>query len=147
MSRYLPGVYKPGNRTAITADRRGNGSLGVACVEHVGHQLPVNALRPAHGHATLTRCSAASSTAFTDHGAFELREAAQKVDEHPTDWGACVQGFSQGLDGRAGTLDTRQDLQEVGQATGKPVELPDHNVVSLAKVVEESDQFRPVLYR
>lgn len=119
----------------------------MAAVEHVGDPLAVDALGPAHADATLYRSHPASGAPLTDHGAFELRKAAEQVDEHPTDWGAGVQGFGEGLDGRAGTLDTRQELQKVGKAAGEPVELPDHNVVSLAKVVEKSDQFRPVLYR
>jgi hypothetical protein len=147
MSWYLPGVYKSGNRTPIAAERRSNGALGLALVEHVGDPLAVDALGATHENATLYRSHPTSRAPLTDHAAFELGEAAKKVDEHPPDWGAGVERFGQGLDGSAGTLDPGQELEQVRETAGEPVELPDDDVVTAPEVVEHPHQFGPVLGR
>ena len=88
----------------------------------------------------------AAADAVDDGLALELGEHAQELDEHPADGGGGVERLGRGSEGDAGVVEAGEQVQQVGQAAGEPVDPVDqqHVIPSGLRCPQGPLQVRPL---
>jgi hypothetical protein len=74
--------------------------------------------------------------ALAEHGALELGEGTDDLHHHPPGGGGGINGLGEALEVGPCPLELFEDQQQVFEGAGQPVELPHHQHVTLAQVVE-----------
>ncbi len=82
--------------------------------------------------------------AFAKHGSLELREYPDHLHHHPACRSGCVDRLSQATESRSGFLELLHDCEHVPKRARKSIQLPNHDHVILAKLIEEPLQLGTV---
>src|SRR3546814_5873307 len=90
--------------------------------------------RAAHLHALLLRCGDLVANALAGDLAFELREAEEDIERQPTHRGGGVERLGDTDEACAPGIQHLDDLGEVGQAPGQPVDLVDDDHIDPSRL-------------
>ena len=104
----------------------------------VDHQLPVADViserqRAAHPHASAFGCSDLVADALAGDLPLELREGQQHVQRQPTDRSRCVEVLRNGDERDAMGVEDLDQLGEVRQRAGQPIDLVDDHQIDPAR--------------
>ena len=75
-------------------------------------------------------------SAFPQHGALELREGPHHLHHHPACRAGRVDRFGQTPESRANFRELLHDREQVAQRARQPIQLPDNDHVTGAKLIE-----------
>ena len=83
-------------------------------------------------------------SAFPQHGALELREGPHHLHHHPAGRSGRVDGLGQATESRSGFPELLHDREHVAQRAREPIQLPDNDNVTGAKLIEEPEELGPL---
>ena len=83
-------------------------------------------------------------SAFPQHGALELREGPHHLHHHPACRSGRVDGLGQATESRSGFPELLHDREHVAQRAREPIQLPDNDDVTAAKLMEEPEELGPL---
>ena len=81
---------------------------------------------------------------FAEHGPFEFGERPDHLHHHPSCRRCGVDRLGQAAEASFGFTQPFHDREDIAQRAGQPVELPHHEHVSFAELIEEPVEFGPV---
>ena len=94
--------------------------------------------------ALLTGGIESGLSAFPEHGALELREGPHHLHHHPTCRSRRVDRLGQATESRSGFSKLLHDRKHVAQGAREPIQLPDNDHITGAKLIEEPEELGPV---
>src|SRR6185312_9043272 len=102
--------------------------------------------QPAHPHPLPFGGGDLVADPFASDFALELREGEQDVEGKPPHAARCVEGLSDGNERDALGVEGLNDLGEIGERSGEPVDLVDDNHIdpSFANAIEQTLQRRTI---
>jgi hypothetical protein len=107
--------------------------------------LIAHLLRSSEANATLPGIDTSGTSALADEVTLEFGDSGEDSHNHLAGMrGGVGPRFGDGLEAGTGLANGFDDLKQVAGGTGQPVELPDGDDVSVAKLIEHSVQFGPV---
>ena len=83
-------------------------------------------------------------SAFPQHGALELREGPYHLHHHPACRSRRVDRLGQTPESRANFPEPLHDREHVAQRAREPIQLPDNDHITAAKLIEEPEELGPV---
>ena len=83
-------------------------------------------------------------SAFPQHGALELREGPHHLHHHPAGRSGRVDRLGQAAESRSGFRELLHDREHVAQRAREPIQLPDNDDVTAAKLIEEPEELGPL---
>ena len=83
-------------------------------------------------------------SAFPKHGAFELRESPHHLHHHPACRSGRVDRLGQATESRSGFPELLHDREHIAQRARQPIQLPDNDHITSAKLMEEPEELGPV---
>ena len=83
-------------------------------------------------------------SAFPKHGALELREGPHHLHHHPVGRSGRVDGLGQATESRADFPELLHDREHVAQRARQPIQLPDNDHITGAKLIEEPEELGPL---
>ncbi len=126
------------------------GDLGAGLLpgaDHFHGLLPlvrVELGRPPPNSALSPSCLEPSSGTLADHRSLELGKAPDHLHHHPAPGGGGVHGLGQAAKPGTCCIDLLQDVQEILEGAGEPVELPNHDDIARPKLIEEATELGAV---
>ena len=82
--------------------------------------------------------------AFPQHGALELREGSHHLHHHPAGRSGRVDRLGQATESRANFPELLHDREHFAQRARQPIQLPDNDHITGAKLIEEPEELGPV---
>ena len=83
-------------------------------------------------------------SAFPQHGALELREGPHHLHHHPAGRSGRVDRLGQVTESRSGFPELLHDREHVAQRAREPIQLPDNDHITAAKLIEEPEELGPL---
>ena len=83
-------------------------------------------------------------SAFPQHGALELREGSHHLHHHAACRSGCVDGFGQAAESGSGFPELLHDGEQVAQRARQAIQLPDHDHIPGAELMEEPEELGAV---
>ena len=83
--------------------------------------------------------------AFPQHGALELREGPHHLHHHSAGRSRRVDRLGQATESRSGFPELLHDREHIAQRARQPIQLPDNDHITSAKLMEEPEELGPVL--